>query len=61
VFEVPDEFNVIATYPIAVVKAARNAEAARLFVELVRGDEGQRVLQQHGLLPATAAEPASHP
>ena len=61
VFEVPDEFNVAATYPIAVVKAARNAEAARLFVELVRSDEGQRVLQQHGLIPATAAEPASHP
>jgi len=59
--DVPDELNVIAAYPIAVVKSTRSAEAARKFVELVRSDEGQRVLEQHGLLPATAAEPATHP
>jgi molybdate transport system substrate-binding protein len=59
--DVPDEFNVIATYPIGVVKSARNPEAARRFVELVQSDEGQRVLEQHGLLPATAAAPATHP
>jgi len=59
--DVPDELNVIAAYPIAVVKSTRSAEAARKFVELVRSDEGQHVLEQHGLLPATAAEPATHP
>ncbi|MGH7514777.1 MAG: molybdate ABC transporter substrate-binding protein [Gemmatimonadales bacterium] len=61
VFEIPEESNVVAEYPIAVVKSARNPEAARAFVDLVRGDEGQRVLQQHGLIPATATVPASHP
>ena len=61
-FKIPDDYNVIARYPIAVLKGARNAEAAQAFVNLVLSDEGQRVLQQHGLLPAHAAEPAaSHP
>ena len=57
--EIPDEANVIASYPIAVLKDAKNPEAAQEFVALVRSAEGQRVLQQHGLLPAAAAEPAA--
>jgi molybdate transport system substrate-binding protein len=61
VFEIPEESNVIAEYPIAVVKSAPNPEAARAFVDLVRSEEGQRVLQQHGLIPATATAPAPHP
>ena len=64
VFEIPDPYNVIASYPIAVLKGARNAGAARMFVELVSSDEGQRVLQRHGLLPAVAAAaavPAAQP
>lgn len=54
VFEIPDPYNVIASYPIAVVKGARNREAARLFLDLVSNEAGQRVLQEHGLLPAIA-------
>jgi molybdate transport system substrate-binding protein len=61
VFEIPEESNVIAEYPIAVVKSAQHPDAARAFVDLVRGDEGQRVLQQHGLTSATATAPAAHP
>ena len=59
VFEIADPYNVIATYPIAVLKAAKNAEAARQFVELVSSDAGQRVLQHHGLLPAGTTAPAA--
>jgi molybdate transport system substrate-binding protein len=61
VFEIPDESNVIAEYPIAVLAASRNAQAARLFIDLVRSSEGQEVLQRHGLLPAAVAERPSHP
>ena len=60
-FEIPDESNVIAEYPIGVVKSSRHPEAAQAFVELVRSDEGQRILQQHGFLPAKAAAPAPRP
>ena len=59
--EIPDQFNVIADYPIAVTTSARSAESARQFVTLVRSVEGQRVLRAHGLIPVTATEAASHP
>ena len=35
VFEIDDAYNVIASYPIAVLKGAKNTEAAQWFVELV--------------------------
>ena len=50
-FEIPDQYNVIARYPIAVAKGSKNAESARAFVELVLSEPGQTVLQQHGFLP----------
>lgn len=58
-FEIPDLYNVIASYPIAALKHARSPEAARQFIELVSSEAGQRVLQQHGLLPAATAAPAA--
>jgi molybdate transport system substrate-binding protein len=61
VIDIPDRSNVLAEYPIAVLKSAPNAEAAQMFVALVRSEDGQRVLQQHGLISATTPPPANHP
>jgi molybdate transport system substrate-binding protein len=55
VLEIPDSANVIATYPIAVVKNARQPAAARDFVALVLSVEGQEILRRHGLIPAAEA------
>ena len=41
-------------YPIAVVRESRNGEAARAFVELVTGAEGQAVLRRYGFREAGA-------
>ncbi len=61
-FEIPDEYNVIARYPIAVVKGTRNAESARAFIDLLLSEQGQATLEQYGFLPVQAKEPAvSHP
>ncbi len=60
-FAIPDEFNMVASYPIAVTKDAKNAEAARAFVALVLNPEGQSILEKHGLLRADAAPPAGQP
>jgi molybdate transport system substrate-binding protein len=49
VLEIPEEHNVIADYPIAVLASAKAPASAQAFVELVLGPEGQRVLQRHGL------------
>ena len=59
VFEIDGPYNVIASYPIAVLKGAKNAEAAKWFVDLVSSAAGQRILQRHGLLPAATAAPAA--
>jgi molybdate transport system substrate-binding protein len=53
-FELPDSANVIASYPIAVLRHAPNPEAARTFINLVLSPEGQRVLAHNGFLPIEA-------
>lgn len=49
---IPDAQNVVATYPIAVVKHARHAAAARAFVAAVLSTEGRAALTASGFLPA---------
>jgi molybdate transport system substrate-binding protein len=49
--QIPDDVNVIATYPIAVVSGTKEAGLAQDFVDLVLGD-GQRTLAGYGFLPA---------
>ena len=48
VVEIPDEVNVVATYPIASVRDSASPELARAWVDLVLSDEGQGVLEEHG-------------
>ena len=48
VVEIPEEVNVVATYPIATVRASKNPELARAWVDLVLSDEGQGMLEEHG-------------
>jgi len=50
--EIPDDINVIATYPIAVVSGSGYPEQAQAFVDYVLGP-GQDVLNEYGFLPAT--------
>jgi molybdate transport system substrate-binding protein len=51
VIVIPEAFNVLANYPVAVLRGARNPEAARAFIDLLQASEGQHVLQRHGLVP----------
>lgn len=52
VLEIPEEANVTAGYPVAVLAGSREPAAARAFVDLLLGAEGARVLERHGLTPA---------
>jgi molybdate transport system substrate-binding protein len=47
---IPDEVNVIATYPIAAVNGTQEVDLAKGFVDFVLGD-GQRTLAEYGFLP----------
>jgi molybdate transport system substrate-binding protein len=45
---IPGNQNVVATYPIAVVKAASHGRAAQAFVDFVLSPQGQRILASFG-------------
>jgi molybdate transport system substrate-binding protein len=49
---IPDDLNVTADYPIAQLKDAPNAAAAKAFESYVLSPEGQQVLDSFGFLPA---------
>lgn len=46
--DIPDDVNVIASYPIAVTTEAGEPELARAFIDFVRSDAGQAILEAHG-------------
>ena len=53
VIQIPENLNIVATYPIAALKGAEDAELAQKWVDLVVSDEGQRVLEKWGFEPVT--------
>ncbi|MEW2512220.1 molybdate ABC transporter substrate-binding protein [Streptomyces sp. NPDC046870] len=48
--EFPESAGAVNDYPIALLKNAPNAEAAKAFIALVRSAEGQKVLHEAGFL-----------
>ena len=51
--DVPDTANVPATYAGVVVKASKNAAAAKTFLDWFAGPDGQAILSESGFLPPT--------
>ena len=49
---IPDSFNVIAKYPIAVLAKSPNADLAGAFIAYVLSADGQAVLQKWSFAPA---------
>ncbi|MGE3075827.1 MAG: molybdate ABC transporter substrate-binding protein [Dehalococcoidia bacterium] len=47
---IPERYNVVATYPIAVVKATENRDAAATFVAFIKSDAGQAILAKYGFV-----------
>jgi molybdate transport system substrate-binding protein len=52
VIKIPEDLNIVATYPIAALKEAEDPELAREWIDLVLSEEGQRVLEKWGFEPA---------
>jgi molybdate transport system substrate-binding protein len=46
--EIPAEFNVVASYPIAVTAAAKEPDLAAAFTAFVLSDAGQQILRRSG-------------
>lgn len=51
---IPADINVVANYPIAVLKDSKNPGLARRFLDFLVSDEGQRILQRFGFGPVHA-------
>lgn len=59
---IPDDANVTATYPIAVLRDATQPSTARTFVDIVRSEVGQQALRRAGFLAASGpASPRTAP
>jgi molybdate transport system substrate-binding protein len=55
--EIPDEFNQIATYPIAAISDSANPELAQAFVAFVLSDAGQEIIVRWGFAPRCPDDP----
>jgi molybdate transport system substrate-binding protein len=49
--DIPEDQNVVATYPIATVKASKAQDQAQAFMDYVLSDQGQQLLKSYGFLP----------
>jgi molybdate transport system substrate-binding protein len=50
--EIPDAQNVVAEYPMAVLKQSANSALAQMFLDFVLGPEAQAVLAKYGFAAA---------
>jgi molybdate transport system substrate-binding protein len=48
---IPDAYNQIATYPIALTQSVQNRVAAEVFINFVLSAEGQAALKAHNFIP----------
>ncbi len=53
--EIPDALNTIADYPIALVNDAANPELGHVFIDFVRGTEGQIILAKYNFIPVASS------
>jgi molybdate transport system substrate-binding protein len=51
---IPDAYNQIAAYPIAITKEVKNPAAAKAFISFVLSAEGQAILKAHNFAPIDA-------
>jgi molybdate transport system substrate-binding protein len=53
VIAIPENLNVLATYPIAATEGSENPELAQEWIDLVLSDEGQGVLEKYKFEPVS--------
>lgn len=49
--EIPDKYNVIAEYPIGVLKQSKYPAEAKEFIDLVKSEKGAAILEKYGFSP----------
>jgi molybdate transport system substrate-binding protein len=56
VIKIPDSVNVIAQYPIGVLKGSQNAQMAQSWINYVTSPAGQAILQKYGFIIPNASQ-----
>ena len=56
--DIPDEYNVIAEYPMGLLKESKYSAEAEQFMNLVKSEEGKAILEKYGFTPVESAVPA---
>jgi molybdate transport system substrate-binding protein len=49
--DIPDAQNVIATYPVALVKGAKQAALGETFIDYLLSADGQAIMRGYGFAP----------
>jgi len=64
--QIPDEYNVIAEYPIGMLRESKYPAESQRFIELINSEKGKAILEKYGFMPvestpieSTAAETAA--
>ncbi len=57
--EIPDEYNIIAEYPMGMLKDSKYPAEAEEFMDLVKSEEGRAVLEKYGFAPVADSETTS--
>ncbi len=49
--DIPDEYNVIAEYPMGILNESKYPAQAEEFIDLVKSEDGKAVLEKYGFAP----------
>jgi molybdate transport system substrate-binding protein len=49
--EIPDEYNIIAEYPMGMLNESKYPAEAEEFIDLVKSEEGRAILDKYGFIP----------
>ena len=52
IIEIPDEFNIVATYVAGILTESTNKELAQEYINLLTSEEGKAVLEEYNFAPA---------
>lgn len=54
IISIPDNLNVVATYPLGVTAQSKHQDLAKAFEDYVKSPDGQAILKQYGFITVTA-------
>jgi len=53
--QIPDEYNVVGDFPIAVLEQSRYPAESQGFIDVVMSEEGQSMIAKYGFIPVEAS------